>query len=326
MRSLPVFLAAAAATLSVCGQSVEVAGVYKSIIHQQTGPTTTAPVAAVATAFMEGGVTPSFPAGPRTLAIPGQPARNFVFDEGSWVVSEDFATAAAMDSSFPEGVYTITAGNGSVAVNLTGKSYPAPPLGSATAGVWVNGKLRVSAAQALAGFTITSSVSTGNGFATLEIWSDEDNFEMFRTAEQGYSAIQALVPGGGLKLGKTYTVGIAFDNVVASVGASQISPGAIAFAFYSAETEFQIEVVDSLPVTPLPVRVSASITQNTDGTSSLVLLWNSAVSHRYIVETSSDLETWNTIGRITTAAVGENSRTLALSGSGRVFYQLRAVE
>ena len=132
-----------------------------------------------------------------------------------------------MNAAFPNGIYTLQISANLIVLNLGTEVYPVIPLGLPSAGSWVGGKLRISEDEAASGFSVDSNPSTSNGFLTLEVYGENNNYELFDLVDGGPASLHTAIPGGALVKGGLYTVEIEFDHVVAAAADDQafVKPG-----------------------------------------------------------------------------------------------------
>ncbi len=198
-------------------QHVQRLSLSKRLISEQQSATLLTPIGATFDARIEGvGLSTTFPSSSNSITKLLGATTPLVFDDDHWDVERDFADFTAMQTAFPNGSYVLQAGADSVSLRFIGNNYPNQPLVSSSVGTWVNGKLQVTAAQAAAGFTLTSNTTTGDGFATLAIINSNDDEILYAEANTTPVApdfITATISPNQLSLGQTYEVEVEFDQV-----------------------------------------------------------------------------------------------------------------
>lgn len=231
-------------------RGVERLTVSKSKIFQQQSSSLLVDFGAGFDARVEGfGITTSFPASAITVTKPNSSTVILAVDGDHWDAETSFASFAALQSSFPDGSYSIKIGADSTTIDMTAGLYPNQPLVTASTGTWVNGKLRITASQAAAGFTLTTNSTTGNGYIDLSIHdSNDDNiFDVnAHNSPEDPEFATGAVPAGLLTVGQTYQAEAGFDNSSISSDISTNSwatDDGIAFGLFSTSTFFSIEVV-----------------------------------------------------------------------------------
>lgn len=235
--------------------------IYKRKISQQQSPTLLSDFGAAFDARVEGfEITGTFPASSISLRKPDNSTVALALDGDHWDAETDFASLPALQSSFPDGTYAINIGADSIPINMSTGSYPNQPLVTSNTGTWVNGKLRITASQAAAGFTLTTNSTNGNGFVTLsviDIATDNDivyedaNTDPISPSNRTFLTV-AISPGL-LTVGQAYEVEAEFDNVIDTRDVSQNSWAshiANAFGLLSTTTVFNIEVVADPSASP----------------------------------------------------------------------------
>lgn len=224
--------------------------VSKRRVSQQQSPTLLADFGAGFDARVEGfGITSTFPASSINLRKPDSSTVALALDGDHWDAETDFASLSALQAVFPNGTYSINIGADSIPINMGTGSYPKQPLVTSSKGTWVGGKLRVTASEAAAGFSITTNSTTGNGYVSLYLIDSNDddlvNVTAHTTPGDPAFAVGMVTPGL-LTVGQTYEVEAEFDNVINSSDISTRSWAAnnsTAFGLYSTTTVFIIEVV-----------------------------------------------------------------------------------
>jgi hypothetical protein len=232
--------------------AVDVLGVVKKRLYDQTSTASVTASGFEMSGFIGGpNFTSTFPSGNNRFVPPGKSPQSFVFDVGDWVSQISvYPTQTAMDNDFPNGTYSFLVGTSpSISLPLNGDSYPTVPVVTSSVGTWNGGKLLITPQQAAAGFTLTSNVSNGNGFLTMEMFSHtQDVFYEIIDINSGTPVI-ASVPPGSLVTGDTYEVQTEFDEVVSStpIGSQTwAAPSANGFGLYSSRTIIQVQVLTPL--------------------------------------------------------------------------------
>ncbi|MDP2136619.1 MAG: PEP-CTERM sorting domain-containing protein [Candidatus Didemnitutus sp.] len=236
-------------------QSVDVVPVLKVHEYNQTDATTTAEKAVNPWAFevfIDGtGLTASFPSGTNSFTPQGGSAGLFVFDSGnqhwSYQGNASFADQAALDAAFPNGTQSLIVGGIPFTLSLAGNLYPNTPLATASAGTWTGGLLQLTAAQASAGFSITSNTFTGwanDGSFRIGIWGDGSSYSQdVETYAANFLAMN--VAGGALTAGNTYSFTVEFMRFTDSDTSLQPTLGvnALGVAGYVINTSFSVQVI-----------------------------------------------------------------------------------
>ena len=189
----------------------------KRRISEQQSATLLTEIGAAFDARVEGlDLTNSFPStGVRIEKLLGA-TTPLAFDGDHWDAETDFSSFTAMQTAFPNGSYNFHVGAETVLMTMIGNNYPNEPLVTSSIGTWVNGKLQVTAAQAAAGFTLTTNATTGDGVATLKITDSNDDEILSAQANTTPSApdfVTATLAPNQLSLGQTYEVETHFDQV-----------------------------------------------------------------------------------------------------------------
>ena len=224
--------------------------IRKRKVSQQQTSSTLADFGAGFAARVEGfGITSTFPASSISFRKPDTSTVALALDGDHWDAETDFASVTALQASFPNGTYSINFGADSVPINMGGTTYPNQPLVTASKGTWNGGKLRITASEAAAGFTLTTNSTTGNGFISVDLIGSNGDDLVEVTAhttpiEPDFAV--ATVAGGLLTVGQTYEVEAEFDNTLDSSDMSVNSwatDDSFAFGILSTTTVFNIEVV-----------------------------------------------------------------------------------
>lgn len=243
-------------------RSVENLGITKTALYTQTDASTTTPAgASFYTSISGDNLTAYYPSGPVTIIGLGGTIPVPFNGNKRWY-EDEYASISAMNSAMPNGIYTMNLAGTNVMLNFSPETYPIVPVCSSSAGSWVGGRLRVSSAEAAAGFSLSSISSTENGFLSIELHDADYEMEL-REFETHSSATNVMldVPVGELEVGVIYTVEVEFDHVVNNTDASHIDAGVWAYALYSSRTTFEIEVVDTFSTLPTSFGESFSSNQ-----------------------------------------------------------------
>lgn len=230
---------------------VNVLGLTKTRFYDQIAPTTLTANNFSMSAFIEGNdLNSTFPSGSNRFlpAGGGTTFLSFDSDMAGWFHESFHASQTALDTAFPNGDYSFLVGAfPEVPLSFPTNNYPVAPVIGTTAGTWSGGRLLLTTAQAVAGFQLSSNVSNGNGFLTLEVFSDNTDVLYEEITENPASTefLDVNVPAGSLAVGITYTVEAEFDHVVSNPMISQAwaAPLARGYALFSSRTTFAIQVI-----------------------------------------------------------------------------------
>lgn len=232
--------------------AVDVLGVVKTRLYDQTDAVSVTASGFEMSGFISGSnFTSTFPSANNRFVAPGKSPQSLVFEVGDWFSQINvYPTQTAMDTEFPNGTYSFLVGTSpSISLPLNGDSYPTVPVVTASAGSWSGGKLLITPQQAAAGFTLTSNISNGDGFLTMEMFSNtQDVFYEVIDVNTGTPVI-ASVPPGSLVTGDTYEVQTEFDEVVSSTSIGSqtwAAPTAEGFGLYSSRTIILVHVLTPL--------------------------------------------------------------------------------
>jgi hypothetical protein len=202
------------------------------------------------------GLSQIFPASSISLSKPDNSTVGLSFDGNYWVLDSEFINYATLVASFPGGSYRFNIGADSVPISLGADHYPNQPVVTPSAGTWVGGKLRITASEAAAGFTLTTNSSTGIGWVTLSLADSSDTELVYVRRHEPPDTqefAQAAISPGLLSVGQTYSVEASFDdsNEVAIVGSYpwESPDGLLAYNIFMLTTRIDIEVVAD-PVAP----------------------------------------------------------------------------
>lgn len=256
---------------SVSAQSVSVLGITKTRTYTQTTSTATTAGDFTFSAFIEGdSLDDTSPSDSNRVTAPSGATTALVFDEDRWDLERVFTSQTALTTSFANGNYTFRVGTDAIPLSLSGAiTFPNIPLITASAGTWSGGRLKLTPGEAETALTLSSNDSTGNGFLTLEVYSEtEDVLSETVTNEEPPSSITAEIPGGTLIPGMVYTVEAEFDQVVDSESLEAFDwadPAAFGYALFSTRTSFEIQIVS--PV--LVVKGNNTLIENGSVTPSL---------------------------------------------------------
>ncbi len=243
-KQLLVVLVALIAAASLPAQIF--VGLNKGIHYTQTGAgTVTAnnPTPYNVTADVSGtGVTASIPVGPIRATAPNMIVYSMSYDPGWGGWSYESTPApdlGTFNMTYPNGTWTLEAGGNSWNLSLTGDLYPNNPVASFSSGTWSGGQLYLSAAEAAAGFTVTTNTfstnySAGYSYIGINVGSySAENFPGL-TAQ----SVTLTVPGGALSPG-SHTLSIDFNRLTAMD--TSVS-GYTAVIGYNANTNLTIQV------------------------------------------------------------------------------------
>ncbi len=231
-------------------QEVSVLGLAKTRHHDQTAAGTVSLNEYSLFAFIQGtALSGSFPSSSNRFQPSGGGTSPLSYDadSGAWERQDYFPSLSAFDAAFPNGAYSFLVGS-SPAVTLTfsANNYPTVPVVTTSAGTWNGGKLLITPAQAAAGFSLTSNVSNGDGFLTMEVFSNTEDILYEEISINTGAPLIGTVPPGSLDVGAVYEVTTEFDEVVSSPslsGQSWAAPGASGFALFSSNTFFEMQVL-----------------------------------------------------------------------------------
>jgi hypothetical protein len=187
------------------------------------------------------GVTASVPTGPNQVTAPTTTTYALAYSPSmnGWNYQSSAMNQTTMDTLYPNGTWTLEAGGNSWSVSINGDLYPNAPVATFSAGTWTGGLLYLTAAEAAAGFTVTTNTfttnfSSGNSFVGLSVGSaDANNMPTFTA-----SSVTLNVPGGALTAG-THTLSMDFNRLTtidSSVG------GYYGVIGYNANTNVTIQV------------------------------------------------------------------------------------
>ncbi len=254
--------------------SVNVLGITKTRLYNQTGTSTVTANNFSMSAFIEGnGLNANFPSNSNRFTPSGGSTTALTFDstDSAWYQEAFFASQTLLNANFPNGNYSFQVGADTVALALPSDAYPTTPVVTSDAGFWVNGRLQVTPQQAAAGFNLTTNVSNGDGFLSLEVFSETTDVlsEFITENPQLNQRMDVNVAAGALVEGTVYTVEAEFDEVVSSPALSSFSwaaPTGRGYGLFSTKTTFEIVVVPGEP----EIQVEhPTATQLADGSASL---------------------------------------------------------
>ena len=235
---------------SLLSQEVSVLGLTKTRHHDQTAAGTVSLNEYSLFAFIQGtALSGSFPSSSNRFQPSGGGTSPLSYDAGSsaWERQDYFPTLSALDAAFPNGAYSFLVGSSpEVPLNFPANNYPTVPVVTTSAGTWNGGKLLITPAQAAAGFSLTSNVSNGDGFLTMEVFSNTEDILHEEISINTGAPLIGTVPPGSLDVGAVYEVTTEFDEVVSSPslsGQSWAAPGASGFALFSSNTFFEMQVL-----------------------------------------------------------------------------------
>lgn len=242
-RLVPVLVALIAAT-SLPAQIF--VSLNKGIHYTQTGVSTVTPNNPTPYNFnadVSGtGVTASFPAGPIQATAPNMIGYTMTYDPswGGWQYESTPAPdLGTFNMTYPNGTWALAAGGNTWNLSLTGDLYPNFPVATFSAGTWTGGQLYLSAAEAAAGFTITTNTFTDNfsagmSYVGMNLGSLESNNYPALTA----NSVTLVVPGGALAPG-SHELSIDFNRLTAL---DNTVSGYVAVIGYNANTNLMIQV------------------------------------------------------------------------------------
>lgn len=228
--------------------------ISKSACHWQVEPTSSAFICYEFQVKAEGLAAP-YPTAPTFNSPPGASlaTRTLVYDASDkrYNLQLDYLGAATtakqqLDQNFPNGNYTVNIGSNSLVLTLAGDSFPSAPVVTTSVGKWVGGKLILTSAEAAAGFTLTGSSTSANGYRSIEIYDDNDTVDYYQVDNLNGTTppgpVSRQIPAGLLKVGGPYYCTVQYDQVVDtdSTKTAQFGTG---FALYSTFTDLEIMVV-----------------------------------------------------------------------------------
>jgi hypothetical protein len=241
------------ATSALAQSKVSVLGLTKTRHHDQTAAGTVSLNEYSLSAYIQGtALSGSFPSSSNRFQPSGGGTSPLSYDAGSsaWERQDYFPTLSALDAAFPNAAYSFLVGSSpAVPLNFPANSYPTVPVVTASAGTWNGGKLLITPAQAAAGFSLISNVSNGDGFLTMEVFSNTEDILYEEITINTGAPVIGTVPPGSLDVGAVYEVTTEFDEVVSSPslsGQSWAAPGASGFALFSSNTFFEMQVLTPL--------------------------------------------------------------------------------
>lgn len=231
---------------------VQSLSVKKRLIRQQQSATALAAAEPTFDATVEGiGINANFPSSSITLAKPGGSSVPLFFDEDHWDAEEvSFASLAALQAAFPDGIYGINIGSDTIPIDMSAINFPNQPLITSSAGTWEDGKLRITASQAAAGFSLSSNISTGNSSVRLSVFDAGFNDIVYRRVET--DSVSATIDPGQLAVGVSYTAECEFNELIDYSQVPDKSWGSAveALGLLSSETFLTIEVIPDPMGTP----------------------------------------------------------------------------
>jgi hypothetical protein len=262
-----------ASQLASAQSSVSVLGVTKTRHHDQTGAGTTVLHEYSMQGFLEGqDLSSTFPSSSNRFTRSGGGPYALTYEGGRWEYMTFFSSKALLDAEFPNTSYSFLVGSSpAVPLSFGGDQYPIQPVVTASAGTWHGGRLLISPSEAAAGFTLTSNASNGDGFLTMEVFSNLEDilYEQITLNPLLDATISGTVPPGSLDVGQVYEVSTEFDEVSASTslaGQSWAGPGATGFTLFSSNTWFEIQVLTPLEAWRLQTLGTISNTGSTADT------------------------------------------------------------
>lgn len=219
--------------------------VNKGIHYTQTGASTVTPnnpTPYSVNADISGtGLSTLIPTGPNQVTPSTAVTYGLTYDSGKqgWNYNSGGMSLSLLDTTFPNGGWTLEAGGNTWNLSLTGDLYPNYPVATFSAGTWSGGVLNLTAAEAAAGFTVSTNVFTTNyvsGSSYIGVFLENLSAENFPTFTA--SSVTLNVPGGSLAAG-THNLSMDFQSILAmdsSVG------GYVALTGYNANTNLTIQV------------------------------------------------------------------------------------
>jgi hypothetical protein len=219
--------------------------VNKGIHYTQTGASTVNPnnptPYSVNADISGSGLSALIPTGPNQVTPSTSVPYSLAYDSGreGWNYGSGAMSLASLQSTYPNGGWTLEAGGNTWNLSLTGDLYPNAPVATFSAGTWSGSILYLTAAEAAAGFTVTTSAfttnySAGNSYVGLFLENlSAENFPTFTAP-----SVMLNVPGGALGAGAHY-LSMDFNRLLAqdnSVG------GYVALIGYNANTNLTIQV------------------------------------------------------------------------------------
>lgn len=188
------------------------------------------------------GLSTLIPSGPNQVTPSTAVTYGLTYDPGrsGWNYNSGAMTLSSLDSTYPNGNWTLEAGGNTWGpLSLTGDLYPNAPIATFSAGTWTGGVLYLTAAEAAAGFTVTTNTFTTNyssGYSFAGVFLDNlsaDNAPTFTA-----SSVMLNVPGGALGAG-THYLSMDFNRLTAVDNAVS---GYVAVVGYNANTNLTIQV------------------------------------------------------------------------------------
>ncbi len=161
-------------------------------------------------------------------------------DRSGWNYNSGAMTLSSLDSTYPNGNWTLEAGGNTWGpLSLIGDLYPNAPEATFSAGTWTSGVLYLTAAEAAAGFTVTTNNFTANfssGSSYVGLFLDNLSAENFPTFTA--PSVMLNVPGGALGAG-THYLSMDFNRLTAMDNSVS---GYVAVVGYNANTNLTIQV------------------------------------------------------------------------------------
>lgn len=187
------------------------------------------------------GLSTSIPTGPNQVTPSIGGPYGLAYDSGrdGWNYNSGGMGLSLLDSTYPNGSWTLESGGNTWNLSLTGDLYPNAPIATFSAGTWSGGILNLSAAEAAAGFTITTNVFSTNflsGNSYIGMFLENLSAENFPTFTA--SSVTLNVAGGALSAG-THNLSMDFQRMM---GTDSSVSGYVAMVGYNANTNLTIQV------------------------------------------------------------------------------------
>jgi hypothetical protein len=219
--------------------------VNKGSHYTQTGASTVTPnnptPYSVNADISGSGLSTLIPTGPNQVTPSVGGPYGLTYDSGKqgWNYDGGGMSLSTLDSTYPTGNWTLQSGGNTWILNLSGDLYPNAPIATFSAGTWSGGILNLTAAEAAAGFTVTTNVFStnylsGSGYVGLFLENlSAENFPTFTT-----SSVTLNVAGGALGAG-THNLSMDFQRIIAM---DSLVSGYVALVGYNANTNLTIQV------------------------------------------------------------------------------------
>jgi hypothetical protein len=219
--------------------------INKGIHYTQTGASTVTlnnPTPYSVNADISGtGLSTLIPTGPNQVTPSVGGPYGLIYDSGKqgWNYNSGGMSQSLLDSTYPNGAWTLESGGNTWNLSLNGDLYPNAPIATFSAGTWSGGILNLTAAEAAAGFTVTTNVFgtnflSGSSYVGLFLENlSAENFPTFTT-----SSVTLNVSGGTLGAG-THNLSMDFQRML---GMDNSISGYVALIGYNANTNLTIQV------------------------------------------------------------------------------------